>query len=78
LDENLASANRQYPRDTAQFYDEEIPIEERHAVNVYTDFAQAIRTGGEPYVKPAHTLVVMQMLERARKAAREIIVTPIG
>ena len=77
LETTLASVGRQYPRDNAKFYDEETPIDAKYALNVYTDLAQAIRTGGEPYIKPSETLAVMQLLERCRKDARRIVETPI-
>ncbi|MCG3150355.1 MAG: Inositol 2-dehydrogenase/D-chiro-inositol 3-dehydrogenase [Verrucomicrobiae bacterium] len=77
LETSLASTGRRYPRDSAKFYDEAIPIDPQHAVNAYTDLAQAIRTGGEPYVKPAETLAVMQLMARARRDARRIVATPI-
>jgi predicted dehydrogenase len=77
MEVGLASANRQYPCDNAKFYDETIAIEDRHKLDVYADFARAIHTGSEPYVKPAETLAVMQMLERCRQEARHVIATPI-
>jgi scyllo-inositol 2-dehydrogenase (NADP+) len=77
LDSALASPGRQYPRDSAKFYDESIEIDAKYTVDVYADLARAIRTGGEPFVKPAETLAVMQMLARCRKEAKGIIETPI-
>lgn len=76
LETGLASANRQYPHDHATFYDEEILIDPKHTLDVYADLARAIRTGGEPYVKPAETLVVMELMERCRQQG-PIIETPI-
>jgi len=77
LETSLASTGRKYPRDTAQFYDETIACASLNSVDVYADLARAIRTGGEPFVKPAETLAVMQMLERCRQEAQPIVETPI-
>jgi len=77
LETQLASTGRQYPRDSAKFYDEEIPVDPKQTLNAYTDFAQAIRTGSEPYVKPAETLAVMQLMDRCRKDSQGIVATPI-
>ncbi len=77
LDPALASPGRQYPHDSAKFYDESIDIDNKHTVDVYADLARAIRTGSEPFVKPTETLAVMQMLTRCRKESKQIIETPI-
>ena len=77
METTLASAGRQYPRDNAKFYDETIAIDSKFGLEVFADLARAIRTGGEPYVKPVETLAVMQMLERCRKSAKHIIETPL-
>ena len=77
LDPALASPGRQYPRDDAKFYDEDILVDGKHTVDVYADLARAIRTGSEPFVKPAETLAVMEMMERCRIDAQRIVETPI-
>ncbi len=77
LDSTLATPGREYPRDNAKFYDEIVVVDEQYAVDVYADFAQAIRIGSEPFVKPAETLAVMQLLARCRKQSGSIIATPI-
>ena len=77
LETALASTGRQYPRDSAKFYEESIAIDAKHNIDMFADLAHAIRTGGAPFVKPAETLAVMQMLERCRKSAKRIIETPL-
>ena len=77
LETTLASTGREYPRDNAKFYEESIAIDAKHNIDMFADLAHAIRTGGEPFVKPAETLAVMKMLDRCRKVARHIIETPL-
>jgi len=77
LDRSLASAGRLYPRDQISFKDKIVPIDKRLAVDVYADLARAIRTGAEPFVRPAESLAVMRLIEECRKSARRIVSTPI-
>jgi predicted dehydrogenase len=77
LEESLASAGRQYPRDNCTWHDETIEVDQKHTIDVWADLAKAIRTGGEPFVKPAETLAVMRMMERCRSESKGILVTPI-
>ena len=77
LETALASPGRQYPRDTATFYDESIEASTSLRLDVYANLAQAIRTGSDVFVKPAETLAVMRMIERCRKLAGPILETPI-
>lgn len=77
METGLASAGRQYPQDNARFYDEEIPIAAVHAVDVYANLARAIRTGSDPFVKPAETLAVMKLMERCLQESKGIVETPL-
>ena len=69
LDASLAAANRQYPSDNIKVREKVIPVNPRHKVDVYADFARAIRTGAEPFVKPRETLAVMQTIKKCRAAS---------
>ena len=75
LNADLASGGRQYPGDIVKPTEEVIDIDESLAVNYYTDFARAIRTGSDPLAKPEETLAVMNVLARCRQAAGKIVVT---
>ena len=76
LDPSLASAGRQYPGGPAGFIDSTIPVEEKYRVDVYEDFARAIRRGTKPFVSPEEPLAVMRMIERCRESAGRIVRTP--
>ena len=77
LDRKLASANRQYPSDQITFKDETIPINEQFKVDVYRDFARAIRTGTVPFVDPRETLALMRVMAQCRCNAERIHCTPL-
>ena len=77
LNPALASTGRRYPRDDVAFREEEIVVDPRLAVDVYADFARAIRTRGVPLVRPAETLAVMRLMARCRAQAGRILATPL-
>jgi predicted dehydrogenase len=77
LNASLASPNREYPSDDVECRVEAIRVDPKYQVDVYKDFARAIRTGGEPFVPAAQTLEVMRVMEWCRKDSRRIIVTPL-
>lgn len=77
LDRGLASARRQYPSDAIAFKEETIPVDQRYAVDVYRDFARAIRTGAAPFVDPRETLALLRLTARCRRNAGRIRVTPL-
>lgn len=77
LDPALAAANRQYPWDNVKIREKTIPVNPRDKVDVYADFAHAIRTGAAPFVKPCETLAVMQMIEQCSLASGEIQATSL-
>ena len=37
-------------------------------VDVYADFARAIRTGAAPFAKPEETLAVMRIMDQCRQS----------
>jgi len=67
LDTGLASRNHQYPSDSISWQEETIPVDNTKEVDLYADFARAVRTGRPPFVPPTETLRVMETLERARR-----------
>ena len=69
VDDSLACADRKYPTDTPQINEESIPIDPALQIDLYADFAKAIRTGGTPYVPPKETLALMKILAECRKMA---------
>jgi predicted dehydrogenase len=73
LDTALASANREYPHEQVKFREESITVNPRYKVDVYADFARAVRTGADPFVKPSETLAVMTMIARCRREAGSIV-----
>ena len=69
VDGSLASADRKYPTDTPQIQEELIPIDTTLQIDLYADFAKAIRTGCTPYVPPKETLALMKILATCREQA---------
>jgi scyllo-inositol 2-dehydrogenase (NADP+) len=70
----LASTGRRYPdagglsiRETL------IAVDEDRAVDVYADFARAIRSGTPPFVRPEEPLAVMRLIDRCRAAGGRIV-----
>ncbi|MFH1476003.1 MAG: Gfo/Idh/MocA family oxidoreductase [Verrucomicrobiota bacterium] len=77
LDRKLAGANRQYPSDQIAFKNETIPVNAQFAVDVYCDFARAVRTGTVPFVDPRETLALMRVMDQCRCDAKRICFTPL-
>lgn len=77
LDRKLASARREYPSDSIAFKEETIPVDARYEVDVYRDFARAIRAGTAPFVDPRETLALLRITARCRRNAERIRVTPL-
>lgn len=69
----LAAAAREYPSEEAGFVEEIASVDERLGVDLFADFAHAVRTGAEPFVKSHEALAVMQVVERCRKDAGRIV-----
>ncbi len=77
LDRSLASAKRAYPMGSVEYKDQVIPVEDRYTVDVYADFAQAIRTKRPPLVKPDESVALVELIDHCRRYSRKVIVTPI-
>ncbi len=77
LDPGLASADRRYPRGDTPFTDTVIPVDRGMAVDVYADFARAIRGKRPPFVRPEEPLAVMRLIDRCRAESGRILETRI-
>jgi predicted dehydrogenase len=77
LDQSLASAKRAYPGGGVKCTDQIIPIEDRHTVDVFADFAKAIRKNRKPLVTPEESVALIALLDRCRTFSKDTIVTPI-
>lgn len=77
LEQGLASAGRQYPAGGPTCKDQVIPVDERYAVDVYADFARAIRNGTQPQVKPQESVSLIDLIDRCRRTSGDMVVTPI-
>jgi predicted dehydrogenase len=69
----LASPGRQYPRENIPFKTQQIPVDLKQGKDVFEDFARAIRTDGTPYITAGQTLKVMDLIDRCRFDAGEIL-----
>jgi len=69
LNRHLASAGRRYPRDDIPWEEVRVAADERLGVDVFKDFARAIRCGTPPAVPPEETLAVMKLIARCRECA---------
>ena len=69
---HLASADRQYPSDTIDFAEETIEVDGKYAVDVFRDFANAVRKGTPTLVQPQEVLSVMKVMEMARESSGRI------
>lgn len=78
LNRDLASTGRRYPRDQVKMIEEVVKVNPRYEVDVYKDFAEAIRTGKEPFIRPEETLALMKFMEACRKESGGIRATSIG
>lgn len=77
INRNLMAENRQYPNDNIKINKIDIQIKDKHGIDVYKDFANAIRTRSNPVVIPEETITVMKLIESCRDIAGTIQVTPI-
>ncbi len=77
LEPSLASANRKYPGGEVPSQETVIPVDASLGVDVYVDFARAIREGAKPFVLPEEPLAVMRLIDRCRAQAGRIVRTPI-
>jgi predicted dehydrogenase len=67
LDLSLASRDRKYPTDQIPFREEIVSVDPDLQVDVYADFADAIRSGKPPFVRPHEPLAVMRLIDRCRE-----------
>lgn len=77
LDVRLAGAGRAYPDAGVRFREKTVAVDPKYAVDVYADFARAIRCGKPPFVLPEQTLAVMRIIDLCRRNSRKIVETPI-
>ncbi len=77
LDASLASRSRQYPADKVRFRTQKIVPKPSDGVDVYTNFAAAIRGGTAPFVKPQEVIAAMELIERCDRDSRRIQPTPL-
>ena len=68
----LASVGRLYPGGDVPVRETTIAVDPARAVDVYADFAKAIRTGKQPFVLPAEPLAVMRLIDRCRAQSGRI------
>jgi predicted dehydrogenase len=67
LNESLASEGRLYPYDPIEFTEEVIPLDNSLGINIFSDFARAVRTDTSPIIPPEETVAVMETLDRCRE-----------
>jgi len=72
LDPSLASQDRKYPSDQIDVKEETIPVDPSFGIDVFADFANAIRSGAPPVVEPRQTLALMRVLDRCRQSSGPI------
>lgn len=70
---SLASAGRKYPSEPIDFVEETVSIDKSLGIDVYTDFARAIRKDLPPVVRPEETLALMETMQWCRDEAGEIV-----
>jgi predicted dehydrogenase len=75
---SLASTGRRYPdAGDLPIRESRIKVDEGRAVDVYADFARAIRSGKPPFVRPEEPLAVMRLIDRCRAASGRIVVSSL-
>lgn len=72
LNADLASENRKYPSDQIEFIEETVPVDDSYGIDVFADFARAIRDGVPPIVRPRETLALMGILAQCRESSAGI------
>ncbi|MBN2448758.1 MAG: Gfo/Idh/MocA family oxidoreductase [Lentisphaeria bacterium] len=66
LDPHLASEARRYPHDRIEAQEEVVPVDASRQLDVFANFAAAIRGTAPLFVPPRETLAVMRLLEQCR------------
>ncbi len=77
LNRSLASSDRRYPNDKVPLREKVVKIQAKLGVDFYKEFAKAIRTGCDPFIRPQETLQVMKVMEACRKSGGGIRHTPL-
>lgn len=72
LEPQLASTDRQYPKDHIDWHEERIEVDAALQLELYQNFAAAIRGEAEIAVPPAETVALMEMLDRLRDDSQRI------
>ena len=75
LVEDLASVGRKYPDGKIPMKTTVVKVNQKLGVDVYADFARAVRERSAPFVKPEEPLAVMRLIDRCRADARSILRT---
>lgn len=77
LETSLTAAGRKYPSENIKFKKQTIKVNSKMEIDIYADFANAIRKRKSPVIKPEQVVAVMKMIENCRKEAGKLWVTPI-
>ena len=77
LDRSLASADRKYPAEKLSFKEEAVPVDRSLKVDVYANFAAAVRKRAPLFVKPKEPLAVMRIIDRCREDSGRLRRTPL-
>ncbi len=72
LDPSLCSADRRYPLDRVHVEEHVVPVNSSFAIDVFADFARAVRTGSAPAVPARETLALMAVMQRCRESSAGI------
>ena len=68
LNRRLASTGRKYYCEKIKFVEKTVKVDPSLQVDVYADFARAIRTGSAPFARPEETLAVMRIMDQCRRS----------
>jgi predicted dehydrogenase len=72
VDPSLGSADRKYPSDALDLREETIPVDPAFGIDVFANFADAIRNGAPLAAPPRQTLQLMAVIEKCRTSAGDI------
>lgn len=72
VDPSLGSADRKYPSDALDLREDIIPVDPAYGIDVFANFADAIRNGTELAAPPRETLQLMSVIEQCRTSAGTI------
>ena len=69
VDPSLGSRDRKYPSDAMEIEEETVPVDQRFGIDVFANFAAAVRGEAALAVPPRETLALMEILDRCRESA---------